>query len=200
MLIEKFDKSQYTAHELTMNYGKAYLRGWSMTAPYLAVIIVLNTILRGFPDFSNEGILYNSLILSLLSLGLFAIAVCVTFIITVIQISENKLKALKKASSSKLNYQIVYLTEIIKVSQYNAINLVLIIPAVAIFAAALVLGDFIVMCLGAYLIMGISPNAYLLSILIKESKGSYIEDSKSHIGGIIYRPLDFSSQEITDDD
>jgi hypothetical protein len=190
-----FDKQNFTPRELTLNWKTAFLRGFAMTLPPVAVCSVINLILRGFPDFGHYDFedylvfISDSLFTLVIVMPMSVFAAAVVPFIAFWLSCRTKLKSIGRAAESKFQYQLFYCTEIIPVSRYRVITLLpFIFGGVAPFSFALLNGDLILLTGSGFLLLCLSSNAYVFSLLSKFPKGSYIEDSRNLVGGTIYTP------------
>jgi len=186
----KFDMSLYSPQELTMRWQTAFTRGFTMTLPPVAVCGVINLVLRVLPDLSDAETLLTQLPFVLFVM--FA-CVCVAAIVPLFGfaiVCKSGFKAIRRASDSKFQYQFFRCGEILPVSRYRIVTLTpFIFGGVIPFASSLFLGNFLLIVASSFLLLCLSPNAYIYGAFAKFPKGSYFEDSPTMLGGIIYTPI-----------
>jgi hypothetical protein len=179
----------YTAREITMSWRTAFLRGIPLTLPPVAVVGVIDFILRGFPDFGDLELLLSSLMIMIIGMLICVVAAAIIPYFGFALLGKNGFRSIRKATACKFQYQL-FCVEPIKVSRYCAVTLTpLIFGGILPYLLALFRGDLILTTAGGFLVICFSPNAYVYSLLCKEPKGAIIEDSKTLIGGTIYTPL-----------
>jgi hypothetical protein len=198
MLIEKFDKSQYSATEMKIGVASSFFRGTVIALPYIVVCYVINFILRGMPvsmdyseifpgiteRFPNSDSPGQFLILGIAMLALGILNV-VLIIVTLAIFSERGVKSVK--FSEKID---IYCAEIIKVWQYKTAYIVSFIAVGVIpFIISLVMNTTTFFLIGLVAIIATSPYLYCYTIFAKEGKDAYYQDSAEYFGGIVYRPL-----------
>lgn len=190
VISETLIKEQYTKEDKTISMLKANILAIVIMAPIAIILFFFYTMIRGFPDLLEYGLqgYFNELLMIIIGFLILSVLHELVHGFVWHLYCDKKWKSIQFGIVLKLLTPYCHCKELLNVQQYRLGTIApLLVTGILPYIISLIFGNFILMAISIFMVIGAGGDVTILLLLMKEKSSAIICDHPSLCGCVLYR-------------